>query len=278
MEDSTEDVKEKPSIPNPTQTPPKVLGDILGRVTVDNLNIRKEANSTSTVLCKLKKGEYVQVNNINGYWAQIIYNGQEGYVHKSYLKILNLSGNPLKDRIIIIDPGHGGKDPGTVVGTIAEKNIALKVSTLVTQKLEAAGAKVLMTRTGDTYPTREGRVDFTHANYGEIFVSIHVNYAANTSAQGTETFFAKTPGDMHQEDIDLATFINNQIVKNVNMNDRKVKKENFIVIANTNIPAILVELGFLSNSEDRAKLTDDQYIELFAESIYKGILEYYSKQ
>ncbi len=277
--DSTEDLKvEKPSIPNPTQTPPKVSGDILGRVTVDNLNIRKEANSTSTVLCKLKKGEYVQVNSINGYWAQIIYNGQEGYVHKSYLKILNLSGNPLKDRIIIIDPGHGGKDPGTVVGTIAEKNIALKVSTLVTQKLEAAGAKVLMTRTGDTYPTREGRVDFTHANYGEIFVSIHVNYAANTSAQGTETFFAKTPGDMHQEDIDLATFINNQIVKNVNMNDRKVKKENFIVIANTNIPAILVELGFLSNSEDRAKLTDNQYIELFAESIYKGILEYYSKQ
>ncbi|MFJ7887280.1 N-acetylmuramoyl-L-alanine amidase [Lysinibacillus xylanilyticus] len=277
--DSTEDVKvEKPSIPNPTQTPPKVSGDLLGRVTVDNLNIRKEANSTSTVLSKLKKGEYVQVNSINGYWAQIIYNGQEGYVHKSYLKILNLSGNPLKDRIIIIDPGHGGKDPGTVVGTIAEKNIALKVSTLVTQKLEAAGAKVLMTRTGDTYPTREGRVDFTHANYGEIFVSIHVNYAANTSAQGTETFFAKTPGDMYQEDIDLATFVNNQIVKNVNMNDRKVKKGNFIVIANTNIPAILVELGFLSNSEDRAKLTDDQYIELFAESIYKGILEYYSKQ
>lgn len=273
---STEDViVEKPSTPDPT--PPLVSGDLLGRVTVDNLNIRKEANSTSPVVDKVKKGEYVQVNSVNGYWAQVTYKGQNGYVHKSYLKLLNQNGNPLKDRIIIIDPGHGGKDPGTVVGTIEEKNIVLKVSTLVTQKLEAAGANVLMTRTGDTYPTREGRVDFSHVNYGEIFVSIHANYANNTAAQGTETYYAKTPGDVYEEDIDLATFVNNQIVKNVNMKDRKVKEMKYIVIANTNIPAILVELGFLSNSEDRAKLTDDQYVELFAESIYKGILEYYSK-
>ncbi|MNH31887.1 Germination-specific N-acetylmuramoyl-L-alanine amidase precursor [compost metagenome] len=83
---------------------------------------------------------------------------------------------------------------------------------------------------------------------------------------------------MYEEDIDLATFVNNQIVKNVNMKDRRVREMKYIVIANTNIPAILVELGFLSNSEDRAKLTDDQYVELFAESIYKGIVEYYSKQ
>ncbi|WP_336634616.1 N-acetylmuramoyl-L-alanine amidase [Lysinibacillus fusiformis] len=274
---STEDViVEKPSTPDPT--PPLVSGDLLGRVTVDNLNIRKEANSTSPVVDKVKKGEYVQVNSVNGYWAQVTFKGQNGYVHKSYLKLLNQKGNPLKDRIIIIDPGHGGKDPGTVVGTIEEKNIVLKVSTLVTQKLEAAGANVLMTRTGDTYPTREDRVDFSHGNYGEIFVSIHANYANNTAAQGTETYYAKTLGDVYEEDIDLATFVNNQIVKNVNMKDRKVKEMKYMVIANTNIPAILVELGFLSNSEDRAKLTDDQYVELFAESIYKGILEYYSKQ
>ncbi|WP_144787989.1 N-acetylmuramoyl-L-alanine amidase [Lysinibacillus fusiformis] len=274
---STEDViVEKPSTPDPI--PPLVSGDLLGRVTVDNLNIRKEANSTSPVVDKVKKGEYVQVNSVNGYWAQVTFKGQNGYVHKSYLKLLNQNGNPLKDRIIIIDPGHGGKDPGTVVGTIEEKNIVLKVSTLVTQKLEAAGANVLMTRTEDTYPTREGRVDFSHGNYGEIFVSIHANYANNTAAQGTETYYAKTPGDVYEEDIDLATFVNNQIVKNVNMKDRKVKEMKYVVIANTNIPAILVELGFLSNSEDRAKLTDDQYVELFADSIYKGILEYYSKQ
>ncbi|MEX3745352.1 N-acetylmuramoyl-L-alanine amidase [Lysinibacillus xylanilyticus] len=284
---STEDVKvEQPSTPDPKPTPtptpdpitPSVTGDLLGRVTVDNLNIRTEANSTSTVVSKLKKGECVQVNSINGYWAQVTSNGQNGYVNKSYLKLLNQNGNALKDRIIIIDPGHGGKDHGTVNGSISEKNITLKIGTLVKEKLEAEGAKVLMTRTGDTYPTLQDRVDFTNANYGEIFVSIHVNSAQNTSAQGTETYYAISTGDMHQEDVDLATFVNNQIVNNLKMKNRGVKEQQYYVIRNMNIPSILVELGFLSNSEDRAKMTDDQYIELFSESIYKGILEYYSKQ
>jgi len=67
-------------------TPP-ASGDVLGRVTVANLNVRSQSNSTSAVLFKLNKGEYVQVNNINGYWAEITYNGQTGYVHKSYLKL-----------------------------------------------------------------------------------------------------------------------------------------------------------------------------------------------
>ena len=218
------------------------------------------------------------MNSINGYWAQVTYQGQTGYVHKSYVKLLNQNGNPVKDRIIIIDPGHGGSDPGTSYGSITEKDITLKVSTLVKGKLEAAGAKVLMPRTGDTFLPPQKHIDFAHANYGEIFVSIHVNSADSTKAKGTETYYAKTPGDMYQEDIELATFVNNQIVKNVNMENRKVRQKNYIVVANTNIPSILVELGFLTNSEDRAKLTDDKYLELFAESIYKGILEYYSKQ
>jgi len=274
---STEDVEEeKPSNPDPT--PPTVSGDVLGRVTVDSLNVRKEANSTSTVLGKLKKGEYIQVNSINGYWAQVTYQGQKGYVHKSYLKLLNQSGNPLKNRIIILDPGHGGKDPGTVLGSYSEKAITLKVSTLVKQKLEAAGAKVYMTRTGDTYPSLQDRVDFTNANYGEIFVSVHVNSAANTSAQGTETYYAISTGDMYQEDIDLATFVNNQIVNNLNMKNRGVKEEQYYVIRNTIIPAILVELGFLTNDEDRGKMTTDKYAELFADSIYKGISQYYAKK
>ncbi len=255
------------------------VSKVIGRVTVDNLNIRKEANSTSTIVSKLKKGEYVQVSNINGYWAQVTYQGQNGYVHKSYLKLLNQSGNPLKGRIIIIDPGHSGKDPGNTVGSLFEKDVVFKVSKLVEQKLAAAGANVLMTRTEDVYPTLQDRVDFTNASYGEIFVSIHANSVKNnTTANGTETFYAITTGDLHKESIDLATFVNNQIVSDLHMRNRGVKNKQFYVIRNTIIPAILVELGFLTNSEDRAKLSDDQFIALFAESIYKGILEYYSKK
>lgn len=274
--DRTVDIETEEPVAPPT-TPP-VSGNVLGRVTVDSLNVRSSANSSSTVLGKLKKGESVQVGQINGYWAEITFNGKTGYVHKSYLKLLNQSGNALKNRIIVIDPGHGGKDPGTVKGSYSEKAITLKVGTLVKQKLEAAGAKVFMTRTGDTYPSLQDRVDFTDANYGEIFVSIHVNSASSTSAQGTETYYAVTTGDMYQEDIDLATFVNNQIVTNLGMKNRGVKEQQYYVIRNQLIPAILVELGFLTNDSDRNKLTNERYMELYAESIYKGILQYYTKQ
>lgn len=273
---STTDAVEEEK-PNPG-TPPVISGDVLGRVTVANLNVRSQSNSTSAVLFKLNKGEYVQVNSISGYWAEITYNGQTGYVHKSYLKLLNQSAKPLQNRVIILDPGHGGKDPGTVKGSVSEKSITLKVSTQVKQLLESAGAKVYMTRTGDTYPSLQDRVDFTQANYGEIFVSVHVNSAANSSAQGTETYYAISTGDMYQEDIDLATFVNNQIVNNLNMKNRGVKQEQYYVIRNMVIPSILVELGFLTNTEDHNKMTNDQYVNLFAESIYNGILQYYKKQ
>ncbi|MFJ7920527.1 N-acetylmuramoyl-L-alanine amidase [Lysinibacillus fusiformis] len=276
---TTDTVEEEKPNPNPDPgTPPVTSGDVLGRVTVANLNVRSQSNSTSAVLFKLNKGEYVQVNSISGYWAEITYNGQTGYVHKSYLKLLNQSAKPLQNRVIILDPGHGGKDPGTVKGSVSEKSITLKVSTQVKQLLENAGAKVYMTRTGDTYPSLQDRVDFTQANFGEIFVSVHVNSAANSSAQGTETYYAISTGDMYQEDIDLATFVNNQIVNNLNMKNRGVKQEQYYVIRNMVIPSILVELGFLTNTEDHNKMTNDQYVNLFAESIYNGILQYYKKQ
>ncbi|MFJ7697853.1 N-acetylmuramoyl-L-alanine amidase [Lysinibacillus fusiformis] len=274
---TTDTVEEEKPNPDPG-TPPVTSGDVLGRVTVANLNVRSQSNSTSAILFKLNKGEYVQVNSISGYWAEISYNGQTGYVHKSYLKLLNQTAKPLQNRVIILDPGHGGKDPGTVKGSVSEKSITLKVSTQVKQLLENAGAKVYMTRTGDTYPSLQDRVDFKQANYGEIFVSVHVNSAANTSAQGTETYYAISTGDMYQEDIDLATFVNNQIVNNLNMKNRGVKQEQYYVIRNMVIPSILVELGFLTNTEDHNKMTNDQYVNLFAESIYNGILQYYKKQ
>lgn len=274
---TVDQVTQQPVNPNPPITTP-VTGNVIGRATVDSLNVRSAANASSTVLGKLKKGETVPVGQIDGYWAEVTYNGKTGYVHKSYLKLLNQSGSVLQNRIIVLDPGHGGKDPGAVNGSYTEKAITLKVGTLVKQKLEAAGAKVFMTRTGDTYPTLQDRVDFTDANYGEIFVSIHVNSAASSSAQGAETFYAVTTGDMYQEDIDLATFVNSQIVTNLNMKNRGVKSAQYYVIRNQLIPAVLVELGFISNDSDRNKLTNDRYVELYAESIFKGIQQYYSKK
>ena len=268
-------------VETPTPTPEPDDGDdvvvtnTVGKVTIGDLNMRESASGSSKSLKTLAKGKVISVHSISGYWAKVTADGETGYVHKSYVKLMNTSGSAVKGRIIVLDPGHGGKDPGAVNSGKSEKAIVLKVSNLVKQKLEKAGAQVVMTRTGDTYPTLPERVKFTNDNYGEIYVSVHVNSATATSAKGAETFYSVSTGDQHEEDKKLATYINNEIVNNADMKNRGVKKADYYVIKNMMIPSVLVELGFLSNSDDRAKLINDKYVEIFADSIYQGIIDYY---
>ncbi|MER1987697.1 MAG: N-acetylmuramoyl-L-alanine amidase [Solibacillus sp.] len=262
------------------ENPPAASGETpltgtQAKVTIGGLHVREKMSSSSTSLMTLKKGAVIAVHSIDGYWAKVTANDKTGYVHKSYVKLINTSGSKVKNRIIILDPGHGGKDPGAVNGSNTEKAIVLKVTNLVREKLEAAGANVFMTRTGDTYPTLPERVAFTKDKYGEMFISIHVNSATSTSAKGTETFYSVTSGDQYAEDAQLAKAINSEIVKNANMRDRGVKQADYYVIRNMMITSVLVELGFISNSEDRAKLISDKYVEIYAQSIYDGIVDYY---
>ena len=244
---------------------------------MNNLNIRSGPSASTKTIGTLNRGEEVAVLSINGFWAKIVYKGQEAYTHKSYLKLINKTGSALKGRIIVIDPGHGGKDPGAVSGSDSEKAIVFKVANIVKQKLENAGAIVKMTRGSDVYPSLEDRVDFAHANYAEVFVSIHVNSATSSSAKGTETYYSISANDNEQEDYLLASSINSQIVNNANMTNRGVKREDWYVIRNSVFPSVLVELGFISNSDDKAKLTSDKYVQIFGDSIYNGIVQYYSK-
>lgn len=275
VKNSTTDVAGS-EVETPT-TPPVTTTNTSGKVTVATLNMRQSASNTAPLVKSLTKGTTVAVHSISGFWAKVTSGNDTGYVHKSYIKLMNNQGSAVKDRIIILDPGHGGKDPGAVNSGHTEKAIVFKVTNLVRQKLEANGAKVFMTRTGDTYPSLQERVEFTRNKYGEIFVSVHVNAATSTSAQGTETYYSISTGDQHEEDKKLATYINTEIVNNANMRNRGVKEAQFYVTRNMIIPSVLVELGFISNSEDRKKLIDDKYVEIYAQSIYNGIVDYYAK-
>ncbi len=257
-------------------TPPTTSAKVIGVATVNGLNIRSQASASSTAIGSISRGTKVDVLSISGSWVKVSYNGKTGYISKTYLRLINTSGSPVAGRIIIIDPGHGGKDPGAVSSNAVEKAIVFNTASKVQKKLEAAGAIVKMTRTGDTYPSLEDRVAYAKKNNGEIFISIHAN-SASAAASGTETYYSKSANDNEKEDYALAKFINDEIVKNVKMVDRGTKREDFYVIRNLYIPAVLVELGFVTNSADRAKLTDDASIELFAQSIYNGIIKYYSQ-
>lgn len=275
------EVEAEVSAESPVETPvikvPAIETATIGIATVNNLNIREQNSASSNSVAKINRGTIVNILSYNGYWVEVNYEGTIGYVDKRYLRLKNTVDSAVKNRLIVLDAGHGGKDPGAINGQAVEKSIVFKVTQLVKQKLQADGAQVLLTRTGDTYPSLDERIKFTSTNYGEMFISIHANSSANTSPKGTETFYSITSNDNEKEDLVLATNINNQIVKNANMNNRGVKREDFKVIRGLTIPAVLVELGFVSNAEDQAKLLDDGYIEIFAQSIYNGIVDYYAR-
>src|SRR5690606_31918517 len=187
-------------------------------------------------LGSLGKGAKVTVKGITGWWATIDYNGRTAYVHKSFLKLKNSSGSVLKDRIIVVDAGHGGRDPGTSRAGVTEKAIVLKVSQKVEQKLKAAGANVYMTRVGDTYPTLQNRVDYAAQKYAENFVSSHVNAAGSSAAKGAEVFFDTSANMNGSESRELAQTIQNRLVRDVGMYNRGVKDTGFYVIKNQHIP------------------------------------------
>ena len=147
---------EEPTIPEE----PTVTGNLIGKVTVKSLNVRQSASTNSPVIAALTLGQKVEVLSLDGDWAKIRVNSKTGFVSKTYLKLLNQSGNPLNNRIIVLDPGHGAHDPGASTNKVTEKAITLKVGKLVEAKLKKAGAKVIMTRSNDTFLSLEQRTQF----------------------------------------------------------------------------------------------------------------------
>ncbi|MET3575398.1 N-acetylmuramoyl-L-alanine amidase [Bhargavaea ullalensis] len=270
----TEKVEAPPAPPKPPVAP---AGNVVGKVTVNSLNVRQGPSDSSASLGTLGKGAQVSVKKIDGWWAQIDYNGRTAYVHKTFLKLKNTTGSILQNRIFVVDAGHGGSDPGTSKNNVTEKAITLKVSKKVEQKLKAAGATVYMTRTGDTYPSLKDRVNYANQKLAETFVSIHVNSAGATSAKGSEVFFNTSKNMNASESSFLAYDVQQRLVKDVGMLNRGSKDSEFYVVKNNNMPAILVELGFITNPQDFAKLTSDAYLEKYAQAIYNGIVDYYNR-
>lgn len=260
-----------------TEKPPASIDASTVAVSLTSgLNVRSGPSTSNGVIGSLSKGQTVPVLSVSGNWVKVQYGNQTGYVSKLYLKLKNTEGNPVAQRLIVLDAGHGGKDPGAVGSGITEKQIVLEVAKRVETKLKAAGATVIMTRSGDTYPTLGDRVDLAKEKYADMFVSIHAN-SASPSANGAETFYDTSQNLNGEESKKLASEIQKQIVALADMNDRGIKDNDFYVLRNNDMPSVLVELGFITNSGDLAKLKSEKYYDLFAEAIYRGIVEYYKK-
>ena len=203
-------------------------------------------------------------------------NQNSSYTNKTvnnYLKLPNVKRNKF---FVIIDPGHGGPDPGAIgIGGIRETDVVLEVSKIVEKLLSEKGVKVKLTRKNEIDLDLPPRVSFANNSNADIFVSIHANASRGKSRDinGLETFYYRGyKGRL------LAKRIQKQILRvSPGSPDRGVKQGRFYVIKNTRMPAVLVEIGFLTGRLDSRRLEKAAHRKRIAYAIAKGILEYFAK-
>ncbi len=215
-------------------------------------------------------------------------------------------------RTVIIDPGHGGADPGAIgIGGLREKDVTLRLSKLLAEKLRSMGFHVVATRDRDRSVSLEERTAIAEASKGDVFISLHANAAPRRSVQGIETYYPDKDHERHSlrvamrengvtEDelnalhrtlsrfrIDettplskrLAYLVQSQLARSLPARYGKVqnlgaKKGPFYVLFLSNMPAILVEAGFLTNKADAKRLRNGDYLESVATQISMGLKRY----
>lgn len=180
-----------------------------------------------------------------------------------------LAARALAFDTVILDPGHGAHDRGAAIGYVYEKHLALDTARRVEQLLKQEGLKVIMSRNRDVFIPLQDRSALGNRYGNAIFVSIHYNYSRGGSGAGVETYYHHAAG------YTLAAFIQAYLVQRTNMTNRGVKNASFHVIrATTKNPAVLVECGFVSNPNERARMLTGEFRARIAEGIAQGIVAY----
>ncbi|MCM1053304.1 MAG: N-acetylmuramoyl-L-alanine amidase [Ruminococcus sp.] len=188
---------------------------------------------------------------------------------------------PLSGKIIIVDPGHGGKDPGTISNNVYEKDINLAISKYLEIELTKVGASVILTRDGDydlSTPNAkwrkksdfDNRINLINNSKADMYLSIHLNYLTDSNYDGAQVFYNS------EVNKDIALVLQETLNKELD-NDREIKKipSRTYMYDKLNVSGVLIECGFLSNYEERKKLVSDEYQQKLAQVIKNGIINYY---
>ncbi len=260
------------------------------RITGEVVNFRGGPGTDYPVIGTLYRGDALTFEDEEGGWTRAkSSSGQAGWV-ATYLTdrsagdelTLVSAGLALAGKVIVVDPGHGGSDPGVISSTgVREKDVTLAVALKTRSYLESLGAKVIMTRTGDYTPGKgsslgdlDSRVYLANSQKADIFVSIHVNsYPADNSISGVIGFYYAGSAKAQL----LAGCVAKGVAKATGMVHRSDRAENFRVLRCTSMPATLLELGFMTNKGDLSLLTQDSFQKLAAKGIAQGILTYFGK-
>ena len=193
-----------------------------------------------------------------------------------------ISEPSIKGKIVVVDAGHGGYDPGAIgITGLQEKSYNIETALLLQDKLTALGATVILTRDDDSFISLNTRATVANQAYADIFVSIHANSSENPSVYGTSTYYYAPSSDQSlyaqlSQRKELAAQVQDKLAEALGTRDIGILQANFAVLRETQMPSILVETAFLSNSEDEALLKDSEFRDKAAQAIADGIAGYFT--
>ncbi|MFW6265024.1 MAG: N-acetylmuramoyl-L-alanine amidase family protein, partial [Bacillota bacterium] len=188
------------------------------------------------------------------------------------ISFLKEATEKITGELIVLDPGHGGFDPGAIGPSgLYEKDVVLEIAQLTERLLKNTGYEVLITRDEDEFLSLKERVELANNLNAMVYISIHANSSNSRYSEGIETFIAESKV---ADSLPLANRLQDEMLTELKRLDRGVKKENFYVIKHTKMPSALVEVGFLSNPHEESLLASNLFKEKAARAISRGIIEF----
>ena len=227
----------------------------------------------------ISKGASVAKDNVESLITAVFGEGEDtSKVNEE--KQFNLEDENITEKkkyVVYIDVGRGGTDTGyKTKDGVLEKDVNLQISKLVSSRLSSQGdVSVVVSRNTDTNLSNSERVEDANQQNADLFVSIHMTGNEDPTAEGVQTFYRVGADDASDE---LATLVQRSIAAYVNLKDRGVTPFTFNVLEGNNMPAILIQCGFLSNPEEEKKLINSEFQKDLAEGIAQGILSFLDSQ
>ncbi|MDM8098936.1 N-acetylmuramoyl-L-alanine amidase [Oceanobacillus oncorhynchi] len=263
-----------------------------GSVTVsaDSIYVRSGPSTSDIIISYAYQGESFDVNAASGDWIEIsLGNGETGWI-ASWLttdgssneeatentaptveaaQTQSSSSGSLSGHTIVIDPGHGGKDPGAIgLNNIYEKDVVTSTADYVVQQLEEAGANVIVTRNGDYFVSLDERARISNSYNTDAFISLHYDSFSAVPVSGVTTYYNS------DSDTALASSLNSTLSSTVSLPSRGTQQAGYKVLENTNAPSVLIELGYITNPHDLTVVQTGDYQSSVARAITNGLINH----
>ncbi|WP_170287604.1 N-acetylmuramoyl-L-alanine amidase [Aquibacillus halophilus] len=241
----------------------------------DKTTLREGPSTDYEIIGNVNQGTTLEVFDHVGGWYEVQWNEERAYIPDWSVGTdgsLTNGAPSVKDKTIVIDAGHGGRDVGAIG---ASGNFEKEYTIITAQKLkyylEILGANVILTRSHDNYLSLSGRASLANAMNADVFLSIHYNSTPQfPSAKGASTYYYS------ERDSILATTIQEELLKATTMDDRGIHQESFQVTRESHRPSVLLELGFISNISEEQNIQSSVFQEKISKGIINGLNEFFS--